>query len=1034
MNINIGQHTLNCTLDTGSQVSIVPLWFFEKLYGVKLQTKPDWLIVKSASGDTMKYIGYFMTDIRISGIIIRNKGFLVTNNDTLKIIGMNILRELRFIGKQTTLGTGDKTVKVKALEINKRLINEDIHIDSNTRKLLENLLNKYEDIFAVSGINSPSSAGSHRIRTINDIPVCQPYRRIPPTEVKAVKDHINNLIREGVIEESSSMYSSPIVLVKKKSGELRMCVDYRKLNAKVVRDQYPLPRVDDSLDAVAGSIWFTTLDLKSAYSQIPVIPEDQNKTAFSTPFGLYNFKRMPFGLANAPATFQRIMANLFRRELMQGVICYLDDILIYSHTIEEHLKLIEIVLERLQSVNLRLNSEKCSWFHKSVSFLGHIISEDGIATDDDKLKVVRDWEKPQTIKQLRSFIGFASYYGKFIPKFTSLCRPLHELIIEKNNERGTVIGRRSSTKIELVWSIEALEAFENLKIKLCSTPILGYPDYHRKFRLDIDASDYGLGAVLSQECKGKMKVISYASKTVPKSWRKPDYSSKRLEFNALVWAVTKKFNHYLIGTECDVYTDNIALSYINSTHKLSAYEQRGVSKLAPFKLNYIYRKGRENVNADALSRLNNVEVNSKGLVVIDKVSNTDLGTDLIPMFSREEIISKQKEDDELCAIREKVEKGNTKFEIIDGVLFANRWGNEACRRIMIPRSLIFQILEGIHDGCGHQGIERVIHRVNLEMNWKGKYKNIRDYIRGCTVCNKSKGVGDGPVKMGRLSASRPLEMISIDFITVDKSSDGRDSILVITDIFTKFTKAVATRNQSALTVAKVILNEWIYNFGIPERIHSDQGRNFVSSLIKELCMLLCINQSKTTSYHPAGNGQTERMNRTLLSLLRSLSEEKKSKWPLYLNELIHAYNILEHSSTGYSPFFLMFGREERIPIQQKILGNINRCKDDWIIGMGKRIIETKYKVKIALEKAWKKRSDGINGKVVDTRLYYGDKVRIKRRELGRKKLMNIWSDNIWSVVRRMGTNETYEIETGDGKSKVLHRSNMKKMEVNIERM
>ena len=279
MNINIGQHTLNCTLDTGSQVSIVPLWFFEKLYGVKLQTKPDWLIVKSASGDTMKYIGYFMTDIRISGIIIRNKGFLVTNNDTLKIIGMNILRELRFIGKQTTLGTGDKTVNVNALEIHKRLINEDIHIDSNTRKLLENLLNKYEDIFAVSGINSPSSAGSHRIRTINDIPVCQPYRRIPPTEVKAVKDHINNLIREGVIEESSSMYSSPIVLVKKKSGELRICVDYRKLNAKVVRDQYPLPRVDDSLDAVAGSIWFTTLDLKSAYSQIPVIPEDQNKTA-----------------------------------------------------------------------------------------------------------------------------------------------------------------------------------------------------------------------------------------------------------------------------------------------------------------------------------------------------------------------------------------------------------------------------------------------------------------------------------------------------------------------------------------------------------------------------------------------------------------------------------------------------------------------------------------------------------------------------------------------------------------------------------
>ena len=977
----------------------------------------------------MKYIGYFMADISIDGRIIRNKGFLVTDNTKLKIIGMNILRELGFTGKQVTVETGNTTVKVRKLETRKKLINEDINIDSNTRMILENVFNKYEDRFAVVDNNLPSSAGSHRIRTINDIPVCQPYRRIPPTEIKAVKEHINNLIREGVIEESSSMYSSPIVLVKKKSGELRMCVDYRKLNAKVVRDQYPLPRVDDSLDAVAGSRWFTTLDLKSAYSQIPVVPEDQNKTAFSTPFGLYNFKRMPFGLANAPATFQRIMANLFRKELMQGVICYLDDILVYSHTIDGHLKLIETVLERLQSVNLRLNSEKCSWFKKSVRFLGQIISEDGIATDDEKLKVVRDWEKPRTIKQLRSFIGFASYYGKFIPKFTSICRPLHELIIEKNKERGKVVGRRSSTKIDLLWSIEALGTFENLKIKLCSTPILGYPDYHRKFRLDIDASDYGLGAVLSQESKGKMRVISYASKSVPKSWRKPEYSSKRLEFNALVWAVTNKFNHYLIGSECDVYTDNIALSYINSTHKLSAYEQRGVSKLAPFKLNYIYRKGKENVNADALSRLNTVEVGSKGLVVLDKISNNDGGIDLIPMLSRDEMICRQKEDDELNVIRGRVEKGiNTKFEIIEGVLFANRWGNEACRRIMIPRSLIFQILEGIHDGCGHQGIERVIHRVNLEMNWKGKYKDIRDYIRGCTVCNKSKGLGDGSVKMGMLSASRPLELVSIDFITVDKASDGRDSILVITDIFTKFTKAIATRNQSAITVAKVILNEWIYNFGIPERIHSDQGRNFLSSLVRELCMILGVNQSKTTAYHPAGNGQTERMNRTLLSLLRSLSEEKKAKWPLYLNELIHAYNTLEHSSTGYSPFFLMFGREERIPIEQKILGNINICNNDWVKSMGKRMIETKYRVKVALEKSWKTRSDGINRKVLNNRLNNGEKVRIKRRDLGRNKLKNLWSDSVWSVIRKMGTNETYEIEGENGNSKVMHRSNMKIME------
>jgi len=465
-------------------------------------------------------------------------------------------------------------------------------IEKEQENEIRKLIGKYREICAISSTKlGKTNIVKHKINTGNHKPIAQKQFRADKKRRRIIKEEINKMLKDGIIKKSEGPWASPVVIVKKKDGSKRFCIDYRKVNNITITDAHPLPRIDDLLEQFREANWFSSIDLASGYWQIEMDEKDREKTAFSCHLGLFEFNVMPFGLKNAPPTFQRMMNEILAEWLDEFVVVYIDDIMIYSKTFEEHLEHIEKILRKLKEVNLMLKLVKCKWGEQNIEFLGHVVGKDGLKPDPGKIEKIKNLKVPTTQKEVRSILGLCGYYRRFVKGFSKIAKPLNELL-----QKGKPFE----------WTDRQQKAFEELKEKLIQYPILAYPDYEKEFILMTDASGIGLGAVLSQlNDKGKEVVIAYASRSLNPAEKK--YAITDQECLAIMWAI-EHFHKYLIGKKFTIVTDHSALKTLK-TAKIPTKGRRArwIMELQQYDFEIKHRSGKENSNADGLSRLINTE-------------------------------------------------------------------------------------------------------------------------------------------------------------------------------------------------------------------------------------------------------------------------------------------------------------------------------------------------------------------------------------------------------------------------------------------
>jgi hypothetical protein len=720
-----------------------------------------------------------------------------------------------------------------------------------------------------------------------------------PEFLQMERDHVAKELKKGFIRKSKSSTASPGIFVPKAGGQWRYCIDYRALNAVTTKDVHPLPSIQLLQDALQGAKWFTKLDIPGAYNWIRIKHGDEWKTAFITHEGLYEYLVMPFGLTNAPATWQSYINDVLRKFLGKIVVVYLDDILIYSRTYEEHKIHVQEVLQTLLESQLRLAPHKCEFNKQRVEYLGYTLSQEGIEMSQDKVKSVLEWKPPNTVKEVQSFLGFCNFYRQFIQGYAQITTPL------------TALTRKEQA---WVWKEEQKKAFQDLKQRFTEQPILLIFNPNEDVVIETDASDFALGACLSQKgLTGKLQPVAYWSRKFSPPELNYDVHDK--ELLAVVEAL-RKWWYYVEGTpkQVTVLTDHHNLTYFTSTKELNRRQMRWYLDIAELNFTIKYRKGSENERADALSRQEDYK---KGVPKREKAQifkELEEGT-LVPNVPEPEQLSAfttvtidtidvlaEQDCQEVQELLEDLGKGYT---VKDGKLYYHQ-------RLYVPTNVRQELIKKHHDPptVGHPGRNKTLGLLLRHYNYPGMSGDVKEYVKNCTTCLKSKKERHKPY--GHIQPTevpeRPWEVIAMDFITdLPESREpftgaSYNQIMVVTDRLTKYGYFIPYRaNTNATELAYLFVRNIVARHGTPRKVITDRDRLFTSKFWKALMEQLGTQQGMSTAFHPQTDGQTERLNQTLEQYLRCYLNYQQDNWVELLPIAQLAYNSVESDSTGVSP-------------------------------------------------------------------------------------------------------------------------------------
>jgi hypothetical protein len=885
---------------------------------------------------------------------------------------------------------------------------EDREQDPEVKQLLE----EYQDVFPdeLPKELPPSRSVDHKIEIVpGSKPPSRPTYKLSLSEMEELKRQLEDLVTHQFIQPSQSPYGAPVLFVKKKDGDLRMCVDYRALNKQTVRNTYPLPRIDELMDQLHGAKHFTKIDLRSGYHQIRIAEEDVHKTAFRTRYGLHEFKVLPFGLTNAPATFMQLMNEVFKEELDTCVIIYLDDILVYSPTLEQHRKDVRRILQKLRQERLFAKRSKCEFFQDEVEFLGHVLTSNGVQVDPKKVKAVQDWPNLECVNDVQSFLGLVNYYRKFIPDFAQTAVPLTKLL--KKDQ-------------PFVWEHEQRDAFDKLKGALTTAPTLATFDPALPITVHTDASNYAIGAVLMQAGRP----VAYESRKLTAA--ELNYPIHEKEQLAILYALTK-WRTYLHSTKepFTIVTDHESLKYLDSKEGLSGRQARWAEKLAEYNYEIKYKKGSLNVVPDALSRRPDHQLNPMSTVQLESGIHLRIA----------EVIQ---QDDYFGDVYRQTERrgdlGNQGFRISNGLLYLKD-------RLCVPNipDVRNHLLKEAHDAplSGHFGASKTYSKLYRYAYWPTMKSMVERYVQSCHMCKTSKNrtTKENGLLQPLETPERPWTHIAMDLVThLPKTRKGHDAIVVFVDRFSKMARfAPCFTTSTARDVAHIFFKEVFRHHGLPTSIVSDRDPRFTSLFWINLFGAMATSLDMSTAHHQQTDGQSERTIQTLEQYLRLYTSKDQDTWDDQLTHAEFAYNSSRSNATGFTPFEATYGAQPRIGLalinESPLQGTIPTTKE-FIEGHQERFLmvqDALQDTKRSMEKSYNARHMHVEFKVGDLVYLDAENIRTPTMTTGTHNKLSPRYLGPYKVIERVG-NLNYKLDLPPG-SQLLSTFHVSKLRKHVPR-